>query len=600
MDVVDDELGGRLGTARILSRGVKEAPVLRQGFGLTFFYAILGAAGRVVIPITIQQAIDHGFRDGEVRMGFIATLCVLSAAAIMIGGVGQAIAVRRLGRRSEAALYDLRVRVISHIHRLSLANHSEERRGALVARVTADVETLANFFQWGGLAFLLDGAMMLIVAGVMLSYNWLLAVIAFAVALPLALVLQMVQRHLAAAYDTARERNGEVNGAVTELVTGAESLRAYGAGPAMAKRTKKVARERGDAFVRAGTIGAFLFPSGEVFGALTVSAVVGVGVARGTAGGLTAGALVGFIFLTQRFLEPIAEFTEVLDQAQTAVSGLRRLLGVLDIPAGPPPANNPRALPEGPLSIQINEVTFRYRTRGEEEDDEPVLFNISAMIPAGQQVALVGATGSGKTTLGRLLARFADPSVGQVRLGGVPLTHVANDELRKRLVVVPQEPFLFDDTIAANLSFALPGTTLADLERAVSALDLDDWMNSLPEGLQSPVGERGSQLSAGERQLVALLRASVADPDVLILDEATSSVDALTEVRMARALERLAAGRTTIAIAHRLSTAMRADRVMVLEHGRLIEDGHHDQLVADGGHYGDLFRAWVSSTSTDH
>jgi len=600
MDVVDDELGGRLGTARILSRGVKEAPVLRQGFGLTFFYAILGAAGRVVIPITIQQAIDHGFRDGEVRMGFIATLCVLSAVAITIGGVGQAIAVRRLGRRSEAALYDLRVRVISHIHRLSLANHSEERRGALVARVTADVETLANFFQWGGLAFLLDGAMMLIVAGVMLSYNWLLAVIAFAVALPLALVLQMVQRHLAAAYDTARERNGELNGAVTELVTGAESLRAYGAGPAMAKRTKKVARERGDAFVRAGTIGAFLFPSGEVFGALTVSAVVGVGVARGTAGGLTAGALVGFIFLTQRFLEPIAEFTEVLDQAQTAVSGLRRLLGVLDIPAGPPPANNPRALPEGPLSIQINEVTFRYRTRGEEEDDEPVLFNISAMIPAGQQVALVGATGSGKTTLGRLLARFADPSVGQVRLGGVPLTHVANDELRKRLVVVPQEPFLFDDTIAANLSFALPGTTVADLERAVSALDLDDWMNSLPEGLQSPVGERGSQLSAGERQLVALLRASVADPDVLILDEATSSVDALTEVRMARALERLAEGRTTIAIAHRLSTAMRADRVMVLEHGRLIEDGHHDQLVADGGHYGDLFRAWVSSTSTDH
>ncbi|MEO6125165.1 MAG: ABC transporter ATP-binding protein [Ilumatobacteraceae bacterium] len=598
MDIIDDELGGRMGTAGILSRGVKEAPILRQGFGLTFCYAILGAAGRVVIPITVQQAIDHGFSDGGVRMGFIATLCGISAIAILIGGVGQAVAVRRLGRRSESALYDLRVRVISHIHRLSLADHSEERRGALVARVTADVETLANFFQWGGLAFLLDGAMMLIVAAVMLSYNWLLAVIAFAVALPLAWVLQLVQRHLAAAYDTARERNGELNGAVTELVTGAESLRAYGAGPGMAKRTKQVAHERGNAFVRAGTIGAFLFPSGEVFGALTVSAVVGVGVARGTAGGLTAGALVGFVFLTQRFLEPIAEFTEVLDQAQTAVSGLRRLLGVLDIPAGPPPTTNPRALPEGPLSIQINDVTFRYRTRGEAEDDQPVLFNISATIPAGEQVALVGSTGSGKTTLGRLLARFADPGIGQVLLGGVPLTQVSNEELRRRLVVVPQEPFLFDDTIAANLGFALPGRTLADLERAVTALDLDDWMNSLPEGLQSPVGERGNQLSAGERQLVALLRASVADPDVLILDEATSSVDALTEVRMARALERLAQGRTTIAIAHRLSTAMRADRVMVLEHGRLIEDGHHDRLVADGGHYGELFKAWVSSTST--
>jgi len=600
----DEELGGRLGAARILSRGMREAPVLRQGFGLTLFFAVVGAGGRVVIPITIQQAIDHGFTDNgsngtEVRMGFIVALAAISAGAIMVGSLGQALAVRRLGRRSEDALYDLRVRVIAHIHRLSLADHGEERRGALVARVTADVETLANFFQWGGLAWLLDGAMMLLVAAVMLSYDWLLAVIAFAVALPLGWVLQAVQRHLAAAYDRARERNGELLGAVTELVTGAETLRAYGAGPGMAVRTKKVAKERGDAFVRAGTIGAFLFPSGEVFGALTVSAVIGVGVARGTAGGLTAGALVGFVFLTYRFLEPIAEFTEVLDQTQTAVAGLRRLLGILDIPAGPPPPVNPRELPPGPLSIQIDEVTFRYRTRGEAEDDEPVLFNVTATIPAGQQVALVGSTGSGKTTLGRLLARFADPGVGQVRLGGVPLTQVSNEELRRRLVVVPQEPFLFDDTIAANLSFAMPGTSLADLERAVSALDLDDWMNGLPEGLQSPVGERGSQLSAGERQLVALLRASVANPDVLILDEATSSVDALTEVRMSRALERLAEGRTTIAIAHRLSTAMRADRVIVLEHGRLIEDGHHDHLVADGGHYSDLFAAWVSSTSSN-
>ena len=227
-----------------------------------------------------------------------------------------------------------------------------------------------------------------------------------------------------------------------------------------------------------------------------------------------------------------------------------------------------------------------------------MLIGVGAIIPSGQQVALVGSTGSGKTTLGRLLARFADPVAGQIRLGGVPLTMVSNEELRRRLVVVPQEPFLFDDTIAANLGFALPGTSLAQLEAAVEALDLSDWMASFPDGLQTPVGERGSQLSAGERQLVALIRASVADPDVLILDEATSSVDALTEVRMAHALERLAAGRTTIAIAHRLSTAMRADRVLVLEHGRLIEDGPHDELVAAGGHYADLFASWVSSTSS--
>jgi ATP-binding cassette subfamily B protein len=594
----DEELGGRLGAAHILSRSVQEAPRLRQGFALTLALSFVGAAGRVVIPITIQQAIDHGIAPKGVRMGFVAILCSVAAVAIIVGTLCQRGAVLRLGRRSEGALYDLRMRVIAHIHQLSLADHSEERRGALVARVTSDVETLAEFFSWGGMAWLLNGALMLIVAAVMLSYDWLLALIAFAVALPLVWVLRMVQSHLGAAYDSARGRNAELLGSITEVVTGAEPLRAYGAGAVMAGRTKGVAKQRADAFVRAGTIGAFLFPSGEVFSALTVSAVVGVGVARGSVGGITAGALVGFVFLTYRFLEPIAEFTEVLDQTQTAVAGMRRLLGILDLPAGPPPPTSPRPLPDGPLSIHVNDVTFRYRSRGEVDDDEPVLTNVSASIPPGQQVALVGSTGSGKTTLGRLLARFADPLTGQIALGGVPLTSVSNDELRQRLVVVPQEPFLFDDTIAANLGFARPGSSLADLERAVSALDLDDWLAGLPDGLLTEVGERGSQLSAGERQLVALLRASVADPDVLILDEATSSVDALTEVRMARALDRLAEGRTTIAIAHRLSTAMRADRVLVLEHGRLIEDGHHDELVEAGGRYADLFAAWVSSTAS--
>ncbi len=594
----DEELGGRLGAARILSRGVQEAPRLREGFARTMLYAVIGAAGRVVIPITVQQGIDHGFTSAGVRMGFVTTLCAIAGGAVIIGTLAQRAAVLRLGRRSEGALYDLRVRVIRHIHQLSLADHTEERRGALVARVTSDVETLAEFFSWGGLAWLLDGALMLIVAAVMLSYDWLLALIAFGVALPLVWVLRVVQTHLGKAYDKARSRNAELLGSITEVVTGAESLRAYKAGHIMAGRTKVVARQRGDAFVRAGTIGAFLFPSGEVFSALTVAAVVGVGVLRGTAGGLTAGALVGFVFLTYRFLEPIAEFTEVLDQTQTAVAGMRRLLGILDLPIGPPQPTSPKALPAGPLSIHVNDVTFRYRSRGEVDDDEPVLIGVSAKIPPGQQVALVGSTGSGKTTLGRLLARFADPLAGQVVLGGVPLTHVDNTELRSRLVVVPQEPFLFDDTIAANLGFASPGTSLAELEHAVTALDLDDWLASMPDGLQTQVGERGMQLSAGERQLVALLRASVADPDVLILDEATSSVDALTEVRMARALERLAQGRTTIAIAHRLSTAMRADRVLVLEHGRLIEDGPHDQLVEAGGRYAELFSAWVSSTST--
>jgi len=540
---VDNEPIGRWSAVQMIGRGVEAAPALRRGIGATFAFAMVGAAGRVVVPILVQQAIDRGFKDGQVDVGVIMVLGVIGFCVIVIATVAQRTAVNRLGTRSEEALYTLRVKLFDHIHRLSLADHGEERSGGLVARVTSDVETLSQFFSWGALAWLLDGTLMVMVAGVMLAYDWILALVAFATAAPLAFVLRSVQRHLVAAYDTARVRNAEVLTSVSEVVSGAETLQAYGAGQHYATITKRASHQRSNAFIRANTLGAFLFPSGEVFSVLTVAAVVTVGLIRGPESGLTSGAMVGFIFLTYRFLEPIAEFTEVLDQTQTAVAGLRRVLGVLDNPIGPPEPINPITLPQGELGIAIENVTFSYRSRGD-DDEPPVLLDINAHIPAGQQVALVGETGSGKTTLGRLIARFADPTAGTVRLGGVPLTAVANDELRTRLVVVPQEPFLFDGTIAANLGFARPMLSVPDLEKAIVSLDLSDWLETLPDGLFTQVGQRGAQLSAGERQLVALVRASLVDPDVLVLDEATSSVDALTEVRIGRALDKLAEGRT--------------------------------------------------------
>jgi len=579
-----------------LGRGVRAAPALRTGFGLTLALALMGASGRVVIPILVQQSIDHGFTPGGVRVDLITTMAAVAFVVIVMATWAQRTAVARLGRRSEEALYSLRVRLFEHIHRLSVADHNEERKGALVARVTSDVETLAQFFQWGGLALLLDGTLMLLVAGVMLAYDWVLAVVAFIVAAPLALVLNRVQSHLSRAYDAARSRNADVMTHVSELVAGAETLRAYDAGEHVAVQVKLASHERSKSFIKAGTIGAFLFPSGEVFSVFTVSAVVTVGVLRGPSSGLTAGAMVGFVFLTYRFLEPIAEFTEVLDQTQTAVAGMRRVLGVLEIPVGPPEPEVPVALPAGSLAVTLDRVDFSYRSRGD-GDEPPVLIGVSAHIPAGQQVAVVGETGSGKTTLGRLIARLADPSAGTVLVGGVPLTRVANPDLRMRLTVVPQEPFLFEGSIAANLLFARPGLSMVDLEQAIDGLDLRDWLLTLPDGLQTEVGQRGSQLSAGERQLVALVRASLVDPAVLVLDEATSSVDALTEVRLSRALERLASGRTTIAIAHRLSTAARADRVLVLDHGRLVQDGSHADLVQREGPYLRMYEAWVTATS---
>ena len=589
----------RFGSARTIGRGMRVAPALSHGLGLTFGFAFLGTGARLVIPILIQQSIDHGLQPNQVRVSFIAMLGVIGACCVVISSVSLRVATKRLGTRAEEGLFSLRIKLFDHIHRLSLADHNEEKRGALVSRVTSDIETLTMFFSWGGLSLLLDGSQMIAVASVMLAYDWRLALVAFAVSAPLVLVLRLVQAKLVSAHNISRERNAQLLGVFSEMVSGAETLRAYGAVDHVVDSVAKDVRRRGDSNIRAGVIGAFLFPSGEVFAVFTVMAVVGAGLLIGPAGGLTAGALVGFVFLTYRFLEPIAEFTEVIDQVQSAVASLRRVLGVLDTPIGPAQPSSPTLLPKGALSIDFVDVSFAYGSRLDDvDDDTPVLNSINLHVPGGQHIALVGPSGSGKTTLARLIARLADPTLGNVLLGGVGLTRVENADLRRRLIVVPQEPFLFADTIAYNLRFASPEATDAVLQNAFSDLELDDWLESLPNGIQTHVGQRGGSLSAGERQLVALVRAAVVRPDVLILDEATSSVDASTEVRISKALRKLALGRTTVSIAHRLSTAARAERVILLENGRIIEDGSHDQLITKDGRYATQYQTWVSSTQS--
>jgi putative ABC transport system ATP-binding protein len=578
---------------------MRVAPALSNGLGLTFGFAFLGTGARLVIPILIQQSIDHGLQPNQVRVSFIAMLGVIGACCVVVSSVSLRVATKRLGTRAEEGLFSLRIKLFDHIHRLSLADHNEEKRGALVSRVTSDIETLTMFFSWGGLSLLLDGSQMIAVASVMLAYDWRLALVAFGVSAPLVLVLRLVQAKLVSAHNISRERNAQLLGVFSEMVSGAETLRAYGAVDHVVDSVAKDVRRRGDSNIRAGVIGAFLFPSGEVFAVFTVMAVVGAGLLIGPAGGLTAGALVGFVFLTYRFLEPIAEFTEVIDQVQSAVASLRRVLGVLDTPIGPAQPLSPTLLPKGALSIDFVDVSFAYGSRLDDvDDDTPVLNSINLHVPGGQHIALVGPSGSGKTTLARLIARLADPTLGNVLLGGVGLTRVENADLRRRLIVVPQEPFLFADTIAYNLRFASPDATDALLQDAFSDLELDDWLETLPNGIDTHVGQRGGSLSAGERQLVALVRAAVVRPDVLILDEATSSVDASTEVRISRALRKLALGRTTVSIAHRLSTAARAERVILLENGRIIEDGSHDQLISKNGRYARQYETWVSSTQS--
>ena len=600
MSLNDDITEGlrRRGTVDTIRAGIAEAPALGKGLALTFLLALFGAAGRVTIPVVMQQAIDNGIVGAEVRVGYIFRLCAVAATVVIIAAVSQRTAVYRLGSSAEEGLYGLRVRLFDHIHRLSLAAHNDERRGALVARVTSDIETLTMFFAWGGLAWMLNLSLMFVVACVMLAYDWVLAMVAFTVVAPLILVLRLVQKRLMRAYDGVRTNNAGMLSLISETVSGVETLHAYDAVEPALFRVEEATAKRSKTSIRAGVIGAFLFPSGEVFSVFTVAAVVGIGVWRGEAAGLSAGALVGFMFLTYRFLEPIAEFTEVIDQTQTAVAGLRRVLGILDTPIGPPPATDPVELPIGQLGISLSEVAFSYAPREEEVAPTQVLSALTLNIPPAQHVALVGESGSGKTTIARLVARLADPTSGRVVIGGVNLKHVANDDLRRRLTVVPQEPFLFADTISYNLRFAKPEAPDSELWHAVEQLGLEDWVRALPHGLETQVGQRGQALSAGERQIVALLRASLVKPDVLILDEATSSVDALTEVRLARALQRLATGRTTISIAHRLSTAARADRVIVLAAGKVVEDGSHEMLMARGGEYRRMYDSWLAATNT--
>jgi ATP-binding cassette subfamily B protein len=590
----------------VLRRGWASSPELRRGFGLSVLLALVGAAGRVAVPVLATFAIDRGLPvDAPVRLDVVVGLGAVAAVVVVIATACSRIAAARTAIRGERALHDLRVAAFGRIMQFDLAEHAEERRGVLVARTTTDIETMSQFFAWGGVAWLVNSAVFVAVAVTMLVYDWRLAVVAFAASAPSVVVFRALQRRLIRAYGRVRERVAELFVALSEVVTGAAVIRAYGVQERTTARVRAAVDAHREAAVRANSTAALLFPSGELFAVVTVGCVVVVAIALGPGDTLSRGAVVGFLLLVNRFLDPIAEFTELLDQTQTAVSAWRRVLDVLDTPVGVAPPDGGSRLPSGPLELRLTGVRFAYRPRSDGGDgagaagSRPVwaLDGIDVVVPAGQTVAVVGATGSGKSTLARLVVRFADPQEGHVGLGGLDVRTVEHASLRRAVVLVPQEPFLFDRTIADNVRFGRPEATDAEVVAAFRALDLEPWLATLPRGMSTPVGERGGSLSLGERQLVALARASLADPQLLVLDEATSAVDPGTDALLGRALARLAEGRTALVIAHRLSTAARADRILVLDHGRLVEDGTHAALVAAGGVYARLHASWLDATT---
>lgn len=582
--------GRELSTWQTLKRGVALSPELRTGIWVTLALAALSTLGRVLVPFVVQRTTDDGLLapggvDVDIVLGYVA----LALAGVAVTALSAYLVNVRLFRTSENGLATLRLKAFRHIHDLAMLTQNAERRGSLVSRVTSDVDTISTFVQFGGLMLLVNLAQVTLASTLMLVYSPVLALVVWVCFVPLYFVLRRLHGIVGRAYTRVRERVGDLLAAVSESVVGAQMIRAYGVEERTAERIDRAVEEHRRAAISAQARSVLAFTSGQLISGLTTAVVLVVGTLLAVRGSITLGELLAFLFLVNLFTQPVQQATEILNEMQNAVAGWRRVIGILDTRADvADPGPDGVVLPRGPITVRFEQVGFAY------PGGPPVLHEVDLAIEPRSRVAIVGETGSGKSTLAKLLTRLMDPTSGRVLLDGTDLRRVRFDSLRQRVVLVPQEGFLFDGSLLDNIRFGQPAASEDDVHLTLTELGLDAWLDTLPLGLATAVGQRGESLSAGERQLVALARAYLADPDLLVLDEATSAVDPSTEVRLQRALDSLTRGRTSIAIAHRLSTAEAADEVVVVDAGRVVERGRHAQLVARGGVYARLHESWVA------
>ena len=585
--VSDEDRLDREQARNVVRRSLEFAEPYRATVWRAIAYVTIVTLCTVAGPVLVLIATDHGLAKHNVR---VLNLCVIAYVVIVIiSYVASRLQYLAINTAGEGFLRDLRVRVFERLQAQSMAFYDRNKAGVLVARMTSDIESMAELIQWGLLQFVSAILLFVVTIVVMVATSWQL-LLSLMLILPLVIVASVkFQRQSAKAYLDVRDKVGNNLSTLQESIAGVRVIQAYHREGEQTRRFFANNRALYDSNMKAVKISVWYFGFVEFVGVFAVALMVGVGGWLAHRGTVSVGTVTAFVLLLGNLFDPIQQLSQLYNTVQSAAASLNKLYAIID--AKPDVGEHPQPV-ELPATgvVEAHDLSFRY-----DGAERRALANVSLRIEPGERLALVGPTGAGKSTLAKLLSRLYDPTDGFVTFGDIDLRVASLASLRERVVVVPQEGFLFDGTVLDNIRVARSDATDAEVAAALDAIGVLERFEELPEGLHTEVRERGSRLSAGERQLVSLARAALVDPAVLVLDEATSNLDPGTEAIVERALEFLMSGRTVIVVAHRLSTVRRADRIAVVDHARLVEYGTHDELMVLSGRYAALTDAWLKA-----